>query len=213
MNAERMWDRFASRWDTPGVSLGVNDIRLIDRAKKYLDTDSVVLDYGCATGTIAMEIAKGVKRVQGIDFSSRMIDIAKKKADEYKIKNVDFTHSTIFSEKLEKESFDVVLAFSVLHLVKDSPHVLKKINSILKPGGFFISTTPCMGEKAFYSLFVGIPVFLLSKIGILPHVNFVSVSMLKDLITEERFQVIESVSLSVRPVTEVFIVARKALAT
>jgi len=58
MNAERMWDRLASRWDTPGVSLGVNDIRLIERAKKYIDTGSVVLDYGCATGSIAMEIAK-----------------------------------------------------------------------------------------------------------------------------------------------------------
>jgi 2-polyprenyl-3-methyl-5-hydroxy-6-metoxy-1,4-benzoquinol methylase len=211
MNAERMWDRLASRWDTPGVNLGLNDTRLIERAKKYLDTGSVVLDYGCATGSIAKEIAKGVKRVQGIDFSSRMIDIANKKADEYKIKNVDFTHSTIFDKKLQKGSFDVVMAFSVLHLVEDLPHVLSQINSVLKPGGFLISATPCVGEKTFFGLVVSVPVFLLSKIGFLPHVNFISVSMLADLITEERFQVIESVSLSVLPVTEVFIVARKVL--
>ena len=140
-----------------------------------------------------------------------MIDIANRKADERNIKNISFTHSTLFDERLQKESFDVVLAFSVLHLVEDSPRVLNKINSILRPGGFLISATPCMGEKTFYGLVVNVPVFLLSKIGFLPHVNFISIFRLRDMITEEHFQVLEIESLSVRPVTEVFIVARKVL--
>lgn len=87
MKSESMWDRLANNWDTPGVSLGENDIRIIEKTKKYLDASSIVLDYGCATGSIAIEIAGIVKEAQGIDISSKMIEIARRKADERKLNN------------------------------------------------------------------------------------------------------------------------------
>jgi 2-polyprenyl-3-methyl-5-hydroxy-6-metoxy-1,4-benzoquinol methylase len=209
MKSESMWDRLANNWDTPSVSLGQNDIRIIEKTKKYLNASDIVLDYGCATGSIAIEIADIVKEAHGIDISSKMIDIARRKADERKIKNIDFAHATIFDERLKKESFDLILALSILHLVEDSTKVMDRINQLLKPGGLFISATPCLGEKTLVSILINIPVFLLSKIGILPYINFFSVSRLVASITNENFQIIENESLSVRPITEYFIVAKK----
>ena len=209
MKSESMWDGLANNWDTPGASLGQNDIRTIEKTKKYLNASDIILDYGCATGSIAIEIADIVKEAHGIDISSKMIDIARRKADERKIKNIDFTHATIFDERLKKESFDLILALSILHLVEDSTKVMDRINQLLKPGGLFISATPCLGEKTLVSILVNIPVFLLSKIGILPNINFFSVSRLVASITNENFQIIENESLSVRPITEYFIVAKK----
>ena len=110
MKSESMWDKLAKNWDTPGVSLGENDLKIIKRTKKYLDPSSVVLDHGCATGSIAIEIASMAKEVHGIDISSNMIEIAKRKADERGVKNITFTKATIFDESLEKESFDLILA-------------------------------------------------------------------------------------------------------
>ena len=209
MKSETMWNQLAKNWDTPGVSLGENDLKIIERTKKYLDASSVVLDYGCATGSIAIEMANMAKEVRGIDISSNMIEIAGRKADERKIKNIGFTRTAIFDESLGKESFDLILAFSVLHLVENSTQVIDRINQLLKPGGVFISATPCLGEKAFLSVLMNIPIFVLSKMGLIPSINFFSGSSLTASITDAGFQIIEQEDLSVRPLRECFIVARK----
>lgn len=209
MKPEAMWDGIAKTWDTPGARLGENDIRIIEKTKKYIDASAVILDYGCATGSIALEMAGIVKEVHGIDLSSKMIEIAREKADERKIKNVEFAHATIFEESLQKESFDLILASSILHLLENLPQVINQINQLLKSGGLFVSATPCLGEKTFVSILVNLPVFLLSKIGILPHINFLSIPELARAITNERFQLVENESLSVRPIAEHFIVAKK----
>ena len=209
MKPEVMWDRLAKNWDTPGVSLGENDLRIIEKTKKYLDAGAVILDYGCATGSIAIELAGIVIEAHGIDISSKMIDIARRKADERKIKNIDFAHTTIFDESLKKESFNLILALSILHLLENPAQVMNRVNQLLKPGGLFVSATPCLGRRAFVNAFISTPIFLLSKIGILPHVNFFSVPGLVASILNENFQIVENENLSVRPITECFIVARK----
>lgn len=209
MKSEAMWDRLASNWDTPGVSLGKNDLRIIEKTKLYLHAEDTALDYGCATGSVALEIANTAKAVYGIDLSSKMIEIARRKADERKIKNIEFTHATIFDESLKKESFDLILALSILHLLEDSPQVINRIGQLLKPGGIFVSATPCLGERTFISVLINTPVFLLSKIGILPPINFFGVPTLVAAITNENFRVVENENLSVHPITECFIVAKK----
>jgi 2-polyprenyl-3-methyl-5-hydroxy-6-metoxy-1,4-benzoquinol methylase len=209
MKSEKMWNQLAKNWDMPGVSLGENDLKIIERTKKYFDASSVVLDYGCATGSIALEIASMAKDVRGIDISANMIEIAKSKADERGIKNIALTKATIFDESLGKGSFDVILSLSILHLVEDSTQAIDRISQLLKPGGIFISATPCLGEKAFVSTLLNMPVFLLSKIGLLPQIEFFSVSRLTELITNANFQIVDNENFSISPITECFIVARK----
>jgi 2-polyprenyl-3-methyl-5-hydroxy-6-metoxy-1,4-benzoquinol methylase len=210
MKPEAMWDRLANNWDAPGVNLGENDLRIIEKTKRYIHAGSSVLDYGCATGSIALEIANAAKAVHGIDLSSKMIEIARRKADERKVENIGFTHRTVFDESLEKESFDLILAFSILHLLENPAQAINRINQLLKPGGLFISATPCLGEDKFVSILIRMPVLLFSKIGILPPVHFFSVPELETSIMNEKFQMVGKESLSIQPVVEHFIVARKA---
>ena len=209
MKSEKMWDQLAKNWDTPGVSLGESDLKIIEMTRKYLSPGSVVLDFGCATGSIALEIASMAKEVLGIDISSNMIEIAKSKADEMNIENIDFARAVIFDERLRMESFDVILSLSILHLVKDSAQVMDRVNQLLKPGGIFISATPCLGEKTFLGILMNIPIFLLSRVGIIPSITFFSASSLTAAITNAGFQMIEQKDLSARPLRECFIVARK----
>jgi 2-polyprenyl-3-methyl-5-hydroxy-6-metoxy-1,4-benzoquinol methylase len=209
MGSESMWDKLANNWDTPGVSLGENDLKIIEKAKKYLNSSSIVLDYGCATGSIAIEIAGMVKEVHGIDISSNMIGIAVKKSGDCKIANVNFMKATIFDERLNQESYDLILSLSILHLVYDLPQVMHRIHQLLKPGGVFISATPCLGENTFSSRLTGIPLLLLSKIRILPHINFFSASKLAALITDGNLEIIENESIFINHVTDCFIIARK----
>ena len=119
-----------------------------------------------------------------------MIEVAKRKADERKIDNIKYTQATIFDVTYERESFDVVLAFNILHLLEDLQKVLQRINDLLKPGGLFISSTACMGDKTVsrYRLLL----FPLSVLGIVPSMKFLKRSELDESITKGNFQIIET---------------------
>ena len=47
----------------------------------------------------------------------------------------------------EPQSLDGVCAYSLLHLVEDRRSTLRLIYDLLKPGGFFVSSTVCLGES------------------------------------------------------------------
>ena len=135
-----------------------------------------------------------------------MIEAAKRKASERKSENVDFAQLTIFDESLEKESFDVILAFNVLHLLEDPQKAVQRINELLKPGGLIISSTACMGENR--ASFMSVLLFLVMKIGIIPSLKFFTVSELEDAIANGNFQIVEAASLTRNP-TSYFVVAKK----
>ncbi|RPI35666.1 MAG: class I SAM-dependent methyltransferase, partial [Methanoregulaceae archaeon] len=153
--------------------------------KKYLNIGDIVLDYGCATGAMAFEIADNVKKIHGIAISQKMIGAAK------------------FDESYKKENFDVILAFNILHFSEDTPKVMQRIHELLKPGGLFISATPCQGET---NSFLGILLFLVTKMGIIPPMRFYKISELEDFVTGENFHIVETECLNP---TEYFMVAKK----
>jgi ubiquinone/menaquinone biosynthesis C-methylase UbiE len=145
--SEKLWDMMSKMYDDGTKKFAPLHIKVVENTKKYLKPNDIVLECGCGTGTMTMDIASKVKEVQAIDISSKMLDIAKRKALGYKIKNVDFVHSTIFDERFATGSFDVILAFNVLHYLRDIQKSMGRINELLKPEGLFISVTPCSIEK------------------------------------------------------------------
>ena len=187
--SEKFWDRISNNYDNQADNNDQTHIKTFKNIKKHLNGSDIVLDYGCATGTITNEIADNVKEIHGIDISSKMIQVAKRNAEERKIENVYFSHSTIFNEKYKKNSFNVILGFNILHLLEDTEKVMQRINELLKPGGIFISATACMGDK---KTLLSIFLFLLSKIGIVPYIKKLKISELEDLITNENFQIVET---------------------
>jgi 2-polyprenyl-3-methyl-5-hydroxy-6-metoxy-1,4-benzoquinol methylase len=205
--SEKFWDRLAVTFDKRDKDFEQTHSKTVAKAEKYLKISDVVLDYGCATGTAALEVADKVKEVHGIDISCKMIEGAKRKAAEHKIENVDFTQATIFDERYKGESFDVILAFNILLHVEDTPMVLKRINELLKPGGLIISVTACMGEKKTFFNFL---IFLIKKIGIFPDFRFFKISELENSITDGKFQIVETEVFKDSPMIY-FIAARKSI--
>jgi len=179
------------------------EIKIIEKTRNRLKISDNVLDYGCGTGTAAIEIASSVKKVKGIDISSKMIEAAKGKTVERKVKNIDFAQTTIFDEKLEKGSFDVILCFNLLHLVEDMPKVMQRINELLKPGGLIISATPCIRGT-----FFGVLLSPVSKIGLIPPIKSFKISELEDSIANGNFEIVETECLHQRS-QQYFIAAKK----
>jgi len=202
--SEKYWDRAANTYDQEEKKDEQTYKKIIENTKKYLKISDIVLDYGCGTGLIANEIADNVKLIHAIDISSKMIEIAKKKADERKIENIDYECSTIFDERYQGGSFDVILVCYILHLLEDTHPVMQRINELLKPGGLIISATLCMWEKPFLSFLLS----FVSRIGLIPNVRSFKISELEDLITKGNFDIVETECLHLSS-QEYFIIAKK----
>lgn len=167
--SEVFWDKASQNYDKTEERFEHIHRTTREKTKKHLKATDVVLDYGCGTGTKSCELAHLVKEIHGIDISSKMIEIAKRKAFKSKVENVTFERTKIFDERFRSGSFDVVIAFNMLHTVPCPQKTVQKIEDLLKPEGLFISVTPCLQEKK--SLFVSLQIYLmriLSKAGIIP---------------------------------------------
>jgi 2-polyprenyl-3-methyl-5-hydroxy-6-metoxy-1,4-benzoquinol methylase len=177
----------------------------VERFAKYLNAEDTVLDYACGTGVVTYKIAAYVKDVHAIDTSAVMIDLAKERARERKAANVHFARKTIFDEGLERESYDVILAFNILHLLEDARKAVQRASKLLKPEGLIVSVTPCLGEAGVV-LRTLLP--LISKVGILSYLRTFRISEVKDLMHDSGFQILESEVLE-GTIPSSFIVARK----
>ncbi len=201
--AEKFWDRMAKNYDKEEKQDEPVLLKVVEKTKKHLTITDSILDFGCGTGLVSNKLANNVKYIKGIDISSRMIALAKEKAINSKINNIDYEHATIYDKQLEIDSFETLLAFYILHLVEDPEDVVERLYELIKPDGLFISATPCMGDRKFLKGLFSIG----SKLGLIPKVYSFKYADLHNII-EKRFEVIEAECLHLKT-NQYFIVARK----
>jgi len=98
-----------------------------------------ILDVGCGTGSLSVE-AKQYQgmcgTVVGIDPSSNMIDLTRKKALKDDVE-IDFQVGVIEDIKFEANHFDLVLSSLMMHHLTDELKEtgLQEIHRVLKPNG------------------------------------------------------------------------------
>ncbi len=103
-----------------------------------LQKDDVVIDAGCGTGRLTLEIAKKCKKVYALDFSPKSIDLLNKKIRVDGIKNIETFVCDIANPFPINEKVDKILSIQVLqHIPTESGkiNVLNNFCSYLKNGG------------------------------------------------------------------------------
>lgn len=145
-----------------------------------------VLEFGCGTGTTALHHAQHVKHVRATDISERMIEIAREKAQAAGIENVDFDVFDFDHLDVPDGAFDMVLGMSILHLVDDPQVAIAKAHRLLKPGGYFITSTACLGDTMGWFGLVG-PIG--HFFGLIPKVKIFKASELVDSIQAAGFEI------------------------
>jgi 2-polyprenyl-3-methyl-5-hydroxy-6-metoxy-1,4-benzoquinol methylase len=204
---EKFWNLIAAKY----AASPINDIsayqKKIKKIKSYLSSEDYVLDIGCGTGTQCDDLANSVKHVTGIDISSKLLAIAEMRKLEREIKNVEFAQTTVFDERFGSGSFDVVMAFYVLHFCEDIDEVFRRIYDLLKPGGLFILETACLGEK---SIITGKLIRLGGKLGFLPLINLLSTRQIEQALAQAGFSVVGKSRFSASD-NEYTLIAEKAV--
>jgi ubiquinone/menaquinone biosynthesis C-methylase UbiE len=131
------FDKRAKEYDKdvdifPGYLQAIN--KIVELAN--LKGEEIVLDLGCGTGNLTLEIAKKVKRVIAVDFSEKMIAVARHKAKSLGLENIEFKAKDIRDIDLENFVDLAVSNFVIHHLIyEDKIEVLFTIYRALKKNG------------------------------------------------------------------------------
>jgi len=96
---------------------------------------SSVLDAGCGTGRVAVELARHGHHVVGVDNDDSMIEVARRSPD------VEWAHADLAGLDLP-ERFDLIVAAGnvMVFLAPGSePEVVRRLAAHLRPGGLLVS--------------------------------------------------------------------------
>jgi arsenite methyltransferase len=200
------WNDLAEKYSRQPLADPEAFERKIAVTKARMKPSAVVLDIGCGTGSLALRLAPSAAHVHGLDLSSEMVRIANGKAAAQSVGNVTF-HVGAFRDGVpfEPGSLDGVCAYSLLHLVEDRPSTLERIFALLKPGGFFVSSTTCLGESRVpYAPILSVMRWL----GKAPLVKVFRKQSLADEISQAGFVDLEQPDVGAKP-TIAFMVASK----
>lgn len=192
VNSVRFWDKLARKYAASKISDMAGYEKSLERTRHYLRPDHRVIEYGCGTGSTALRLAPSVAHIQAIDSSAEMIAIAREKAAAEGCKNASFDTATPEQalQQIQPDAgrYDAALAFNLLHLVEDRPGVLAAIAQGLKPGGIFISKTPCLTE---INIFIRAIIPLAQMIGKAPYVSTFSAEQLEQELQAAGFEIVE----------------------
>lgn len=147
MSSAKFWNKFAKSYAKAKPADAPSYHTKLKKTQSYLTPDMTVYEFGCGTGTTALHHAPYVGRYIATDISSAMIDIAKDKAADQDIKNIDFYVSDIECDGFDGVGqIDAILAMSILHLVEDYKAVIDQSYRALDHGGLFITSTICLKD-------------------------------------------------------------------
>lgn len=154
------WDKYADiydgfmRKDRAAYEQMYSMIRDVVRNKN-------VLELATGTGLIAKNIVSSAKMIEATDYSSKMIEIAKKRVDSTKL---HFSVQDMFSLPYADESFDVAIVSNALHIIPEPEKALCEICRVLRSDGILIAPTFTHANnnffgkiKAFFMKLVGFP--------------------------------------------------------
>ncbi|MEM6664633.1 MAG: class I SAM-dependent methyltransferase [Pseudomonadota bacterium] len=203
-NAVRFWDRAARKYAQSPIKNEAAYQDKLERTRAYLGPDMMLLEFGCGTGSTAIAHAPHVARITATDISEEMLAIGREKAAAAGVTNIEFRQADVDSYAGDPESADVVLALSVLHLLRDPGAAVARMSGLLKPGGRLVTSTACIAEMACY-IRLALPV--MRWVGYAPFVHVFASDDLRGFFTRAGLEIEEDWRPA--PGEAVFIIARK----
>ncbi len=159
---------------------------------RYAQAGDRVMDAGCGAGTFALEAASVAARVDGIDGSERMIELARADAARRGIANATFEVAMFDTLSARAGQYDLVLCSSVLEYLPDLAEELARLTALLRPGGRLIVSLP--NGRSYYRHAESWAYRLTGRPRYYRHVNHVpSSTEVREILHQLGFTVLETV--------------------
>lgn len=133
------WDDVAADWDTdPGprayAAAAFHSLNDALGARPGRLEESRVLDFGCGTGLLTERLAPRCPAIDAVDSSAAMLAVL-----QQKISAGGWDHvRALASPPPTPRSYDLIIASSVCAFLDDHPATVRRLATLLRPGGHFI---------------------------------------------------------------------------
>ena len=103
------------------------------------DFSGKLLEVPVGTGVLTMPVYQNLKNAEitCLDYSEKMMDKAKKRAEAMGLSNVSFLQGDVGKLPFEDETFDIVLSLNGFHAFPDKEAAFAETYRVLKKGGIF----------------------------------------------------------------------------
>ncbi|MGN7955709.1 class I SAM-dependent DNA methyltransferase [Agrobacterium tumefaciens] len=152
---EGLFDDYADRFETSLVekldySVPQKLAELIGKAADGGVFDTIV-DIGCGTGLLGVEIRTLAKRLEGFDISQNMLAKAEEKGLYHYLGQADLSleaeASGLFTTTLAEHRADLVAAADVMMYLGSLEAVMPLVSALLRPSGFFAFSVEDAGDE------------------------------------------------------------------
>ncbi|WP_434380426.1 ArsR/SmtB family transcription factor [Melittangium boletus] len=94
-----------------------------------------MVDFGCGTGVLTVELARWARHVTAIDRSASALGKARAEAERLGLHNITYLEANLEALPLKSAAYDLVVLSQSLHHVESCERVLAEGARLLKPGG------------------------------------------------------------------------------
>lgn len=155
----------------------------------YVAPSMTVLDAGCGSGDLSRIAARMGADVTGVDASPAMIAEARDSLDRFSLP-AGFDIADVRDLPYDGQSFDLVLASSVLEYVEPLDGALIELRRVLRPDGILICSLP--NAKSLYRVLEGFLVRTTGRPAYRRHVNeLVYKADLEQIFANIGFEIVE----------------------
>ena len=146
------FDREAASWDKePGRVKLATDITDAIRQDVELSSDMDVLDFGCGTGLVTLQLQPFIHSITGVDGSHGMIDILKQKIEERNLTNVKTRLIDMEKGDDLEGSYHLIVSSMTFHHIKEIRALLDQFYQVALPSGYLCIADLDPEEGLFHS--------------------------------------------------------------
>lgn len=133
---KRNFDKEAASWDeNPARVRLAKDIADAISGHIPLTSDMDVLDFGCGTGLLTLNLQPRVRSITGVDSSAGMLEVFKAKIVAQNSDNVKAIHIDLDKGDILSGAYQVIVSSMALHHVKEIRPLLALFGRIIVPSG------------------------------------------------------------------------------
>lgn len=138
MNTEkRNFDKEAALWDEqPARGKLAKDIARTISKEIVLTPETDMMDFGCGTGLLSLQLRPFVRTVTGIDSSQGMLDIFDRKIARLNLGNVKTALVNLDKGGRLSGNYDLVVSSMTLHHIKEPEPLFDQFHAVTAPGGW-----------------------------------------------------------------------------
>ena len=142
------WSTFARFYDVAEALNGKVYREMVNITTQLVPHGAAVLDCAAGTGELTLAAARKAERVVCTDYSGEMLKVARKKAKKRRFVNIGFERANIFRLDYADETFDIVIAGNVLHLLDNPEKAVRELCRVTKSGGKILLPTFMTRDKS-----------------------------------------------------------------